>query len=71
MDSIDQGARGIPMSSIAFNPPDVQLEWKALGAKFEGVLNDQSSEINGTFSQGPLQNMPLDFIRTNAPAAKL
>jgi hypothetical protein len=68
MDSVDQGAKGIPMSSITFTPPTVRLEWTGLGAQFEGTLNDDGTEMTGTFNQGPAKNVPLTFVRAEPPA---
>ncbi len=67
MDSIDQGAKGIPMSSITFTAPAVRLEWSGLGAQFEGTVNDEGTELTGTFNQGPVKNVPLTFERTAPP----
>jgi hypothetical protein len=69
MDSVDQGAKGIPMSSITFTPPTVHLEWAGLGARFEGALNDDGTEMTGTFNQGPAKDVPLTFARISSPSA--
>ena len=69
MDSIDQGAKGIPMSSITFNPPKVHLEWTGLGAQFEGTLNDTGTEITKQhLDEGPVKDVPLTFARIEPPS---
>ena len=61
MDSIDQGAMGIPMD--AFNADGVKMKWsiKQLGATYEGELKPDG-KYHGTFKQGAM-TMPLVLER--------
>ena len=61
LNSIDQGA-AIPVDAITVNGESVKLDMKAAGAVFEGVINKESSELTGTFTQGG-QAFPLTFKR--------
>lgn len=67
LDSLDQGARNIPMSTISFTNPVVHLEWSALGASYHGEL--AAGKMTGTYQQ-LRQSFPLDFTRTNSPGTK-
>jgi hypothetical protein len=66
MDSIDQGANGIPISSIQFQKPAVVLEIKTIAARFNGVLADDGLEMSGQWNQGG-QSFPLAFRRVEKP----
>lgn len=63
MDSIDQGAKGIPMTTVTYTNPAVQIEWKALRAAFRGKL--ENGKLSGTWQQGPAE-FPLVFERAGA-----
>ncbi len=66
LNSIDQGA-AIPVDTITVNGDSVKLDMKAAGAVFEGVLNKESGELTGTFTQGG-QAFPLTFKHGEQPA---
>lgn len=63
MDSIDQGAKGIPMTTLTCTNSEVQIEWKALRATYRGKL--ENGRLSGTFQEGPA-TFPLVFQRTAA-----
>ena len=67
LDSLDQGARDIPMTSVRYTNPVVQLEWKALAASYDGRM--EGNKIAGTYQQAG-GSLPLVLTRTNQPAAK-
>lgn len=67
MDSLDQGAKDLPMTSVTFTNPTANLEWKGIGASFEGKLDKKGDSLAGTYKQGP-GTMPITFTRTAAPA---
>ncbi len=69
LDSLDQGANGIPVSSIALADGVARLEIAAIKASYEGKLSSDGSEITGTWKQGPV-DAPLVFKRL-AAAPKL
>lgn len=66
LDSIDQGANGIPVSSVTLKGARLNLAVDAVNGTYEGTVNADSSEIDGTWSQG--QALPLNFKRGAAPA---
>jgi hypothetical protein len=60
LDSIDQGATGIPATAAEFTRPNVRLEWKALDGVFAGKL--ENGRLAGTWSQGKT-TLPLKLER--------
>jgi hypothetical protein len=66
MDSVDQGAKDIPATTVSFKDANVELEWKALRALFHGKL--ENGKLVGFWQQGPA-DFPLEFERTNRLAA--
>lgn len=58
LDSVDQGANGIPINTVTF----VQ----AAKGTYDGTVNKDASEIDGTWSQG--QPMELNFKRAEPQA---
>src|SRR5208283_1387051 len=65
LDSIDQGANGIPASAITLKDSQLNLTVAAWHGTYEGRVNAAATEIDGTWTQG--QPLPLVFKR--APAA--
>jgi hypothetical protein len=70
LDSIDQGANSIPVSSATLTGSKLSLAVPAVpgGGAYEGTVNKDASEIDGTWSQGP-QSMALNFKRSQPQAA--
>ncbi len=64
LDSIDQGAMGLPVQVTTFQDGRLHLELPNLHATFDGTLNTAASEISGTFTQGAA--MSLTFRRVAA-----
>ncbi|MGE5521919.1 MAG: alpha/beta hydrolase family protein [Candidatus Dadabacteria bacterium] len=52
MDSPDQNAKGIPVTTTLFNNPNLKLEITNLGVEYDGILKGRS--IEGTFKQNGL-----------------
>jgi pimeloyl-ACP methyl ester carboxylesterase len=63
MDSIDQGAKDIPITSVTVKDGQVEMVLKNLGAKYEGKLEKDGAELKGEFHQGGLK-LPLNLKRT-------
>lgn len=63
MDSPDQGAYGIPVSSITFAENKLVLKVATLGVRYEGALKD--NQISGTFTQAG-HSFPLQLTRMKA-----
>lgn len=61
MDSPDQGATGIEISSLNYVRPDLKFEVTPMSISYSGKLND-SGIIEGTFTQMG-QSLPLNFSR--------
>jgi pimeloyl-ACP methyl ester carboxylesterase len=68
MDSVDQSAEGIPVSSVSRNGADLKMDLKEIGARFEGTIHVDS--IDGAFIQNGLQ-MPLALTRLKDGALTL
>jgi hypothetical protein len=61
MDSIDQGAIGIPTEGIALDGKAFKFTVNKVQGTYEGVLSADGASIKGTWTQG--QPLPLDFER--------
>ena len=68
LDSVDQGANGIPVSSISFNDSKLILGIDAVHGTYEGMVSPDASLIKGTWNQGAA--LPLEFKRGAAEPAK-
>jgi len=69
MDSVDQGARNLPITSLTFNKPAIRFEMSAINGLYEGTLDDRDDEMTGTWTQLG-KKFPLTFERakSNAPS---
>ncbi len=63
MDSLDQGAMGIAITSITYKEPALHFEIEKFGASYDGTINKDNSEITGNWKQNGL-SLPLAFKRT-------
>jgi hypothetical protein len=52
MESLDQGAKGIPVTAVTREGAALKLEMKQLGGGFEGKITPDLSTIDGTWTQG-------------------
>jgi uncharacterized protein len=69
LDSVDQGALGIPVDQISLSDGVVKWAMQRLGASYEGKLSPAGDAIDGTMSQG--MALKLTFNRMgSAEAAK-
>ena len=62
MDSPDQGAKGIPVTSTMFDSPTLKLQISNAGIEYIGELS--ANEIVGTFKQAG-KEFPLKLTRKN------
>jgi len=60
MDSLDQGANGIPISAITLKDGKVRFEARGIGGVYEGTLAADGSALNGQWQQGG-HSSPLDL----------
>ncbi len=67
LDSLDQGAKGIPISSATQQGSDVAFDLPKLAASFKGKLGADFATITGTWSQGG-GSLPLVLKRVAADA---
>jgi hypothetical protein len=62
MDSLDQGVNGIPINTITLKDGKLSLTVDAVHGTYDGTVNKDASEIDGTWSQG--QPLALNLKRT-------
>ena len=63
LDSLDQGAMGLPIDSIGISDDRVvRFTVNMVGGKYEGTANEAMTEIQGHWSQGP-GDLPLLWKR--------
>jgi fermentation-respiration switch protein FrsA (DUF1100 family) len=65
LDSVDQNANGIPVSSITLKDSKLSLGIEAVHGTYEGKVSTDASTITGTWTQG--QDLPLEFKRGAGP----
>lgn len=63
VDSIDQGAKDIPITTVTAKDGKVELVLKDLDAKYEGKLEKDDAELKGEWQQRGLK-LPLNLKRT-------
>jgi fermentation-respiration switch protein FrsA (DUF1100 family) len=62
MDSLDQGAKGIPVEAATYKDGNLKLEVKSIKGVFEGTLKADSKTIDGKWKQ-PGLDLPLVLNR--------
>lgn len=65
LDSIDQGANGIPIDSVKLTGARVSIAVNAVNGTYEGELLDGGARIQGIWKQGG-SSLPLVLTRSNA-----
>ena len=53
MDSPDQGAIGIPLTSVTIEGSSVTVSIQVIQGTYTGTLSDEGDHLSGTWSQGP------------------
>lgn len=66
LDSLDQGANGIPISTIFLKDARLTFTSDAIHGSYEGKVNAGATSIDGTWTQG--QSLPLSFTRAVKPS---
>jgi CubicO group peptidase (beta-lactamase class C family) len=61
MDSLDQGATGIPCDNVQFQGSHFSFEIPAAQGRWSGTLSPDGNALDGTWSQG--QDLPLRLTR--------
>lgn len=67
-DSIDQDARGIPVTAVSVEGEAVRFEVKSIGGTFEGTFEADRTRIKGTWTQSIL-SLPLTLEKVEELAA--
>ena len=67
IDSVDQGAKDIPVNSITLSNRQLRVELSALAAVYQAELNANATELSGQWRQGP-GSFPLNMVRTTKPS---
>lgn len=67
LDSLDQGALGIPVDGVRVDDREVELTLSSIGGSFRGTLNQDGSALAGDWKQGG-NGIPLTFYRRAEPA---
>ncbi len=67
LDSVEQGADGLPVSGISRTGDQVKLDLKTIGGSFEGALDKDAATMTGKFTQG---GGTLPLVLHRKPAAK-
>jgi len=62
MDSIDQGARDLPINVLTFESGKLHLEMWAIDARYNAIMSEAGEEMSGTWTQGT-SSLPLAFKR--------
>ena len=68
MDSLDQGAKGIPVTRVDAANGSITLEVKSANGAFTGALAADGLSISGTWSQGG-GTLPLVLLKQAGPVA--
>jgi uncharacterized protein len=63
LDSLDQGAEGIPINSIAREGDSVKMEVKSIGGWYEATLDQEGATLTGTWRQAG-NDLPLTLKRS-------
>jgi len=69
IDSLDQGATGIPISAITVEGNTIRIRSDAVQGEFVGALSEDGKQITGVWKQGG-QELPLNLTRGEPPAPK-
>jgi len=64
MDSVDQGAKGIPVEVVSYKDGNLRLEAKSIRGTFDGTLKEDGNTIEGEWKQSGLA-LPLVLSRVN------
>ena len=67
LDSVDQGANGIPVNSVTLKDSKLSLDVAAVHGTYEATVAGDSKSMKGTWTQGTA--LPLEFKRAASNAA--
>jgi uncharacterized protein len=67
MDSLDQNAKGLPVTSITRNGSSLKFEMKAISGAYDGTISADLHSFTGTWTQMG-KSWPLEFKRVKSAA---
>lgn len=67
LDSIDQGVRGIPVTGVLWEAPELRLALPPLQANYVATMNEAGDTLEGVWSQAG-QQLPLVLKRVEKPS---
>jgi len=67
MDSVDQGANGIPVTTMTRNGASLKFEMKGIGGAYDGTVSADLATFKGTWTQLG-KSWPLEFKRVKNAA---
>jgi uncharacterized protein len=67
MDSLDQNAKGMPVTSISRTGSSLKFEMKAIGGAYDGTISADRATFSGTWTQLG-KSWPLEFKRVKDAA---
>lgn len=62
LDSVDQGANGIPVATVTRNGSSIKFDIPVIGGTYEAKISEDLSRMEGTWSQGG-HSLPLTLNR--------
>jgi hypothetical protein len=65
LDSLDQGANGIPLSGITLKNGQLRFETRGIGGVYEGAMAADAATLKGRWQQGG-QSLPLEFKKATS-----
>ncbi|MEN6607509.1 MAG: alpha/beta hydrolase [Bryobacteraceae bacterium] len=68
LDSLDQGAMGLPASGVTLKDGAFHFDIPSVGGSYDGKFDERYGDIVGTWSQGGA-SIQLDFQRSRKPVA--
>src|SRR5713226_671874 len=68
LDSLDQNAKGLPVTSVSLNGSTLKMELRQLQGSFAGTIDAASEKIDGTWTQ-PGGTLTLVLTRVKNAAA--
>lgn len=69
LDSIDQASSGIPVTTVAYEPPAVRMTVAGVSGTLEGTVDRTTGHLTGTWRQGP-NTLPITLRRKAPPAVE-
>lgn len=65
IDSVDQGAKGIPVSKVTLTGRELVVEVAAVAGRYEGTLDAAGKRLKGTWTQAG-NSLPLELVKAKA-----